>query len=751
MTEHGGDIANLEWHELVNPLLVQSLEQKEVRRQGLWWELVRGEREYVKDLHTISEVFIQPLRTADQLLFSSKEKLDAFIAEVFSSVQAIQMAHIRLLDRLMERQRAEWPLITSVSDLLLDSFLTSAELYEQYMKNYPFAESRVKREVLTNPGFQQFLKERNNMELTRRRDLVIFLSRPLTRLPRILLLLEAILKVTPVDHPDKEAIPTVVAVLIRVVRSSQPGIESAESKIKLWNVAERLLNKKGEIVDLELGDPKRSLVHSAYVFRRVRSETNWHLWQDLHAFLLDNYLLLTRDEENGKYVIVSRPIPLDILELVSADGAPERRYDFITQYRRRSGGEQLPAIGPERLMYPFTISTGAHGRTYTLCTATEAAREEWKAMIENTKRLRQFDLESNRIFAVHILHLPSIVRDPITTAETFTWLDRETLAVASASSVWIGWRRDPVSYQEMIRFATGTITTLTIIPDFPWLLVLRAHALYAYNLADMLPTFSPSTWQMKGTIQGETISAPEHVVAFVRVGKMKGRTLIVYAVHSRNSHSTLLSFHEPLYQNDPHSPAFRHFSTLSVSGYASEILFFRVTITAVTEKGFVVVEPGNPNQNYLPHFPHDVAQDAPVVRLASHGTALGMYQVRKEEFLLVYDWGGCYVDKLGTVTRNGVILRWNVAASYCVYRDPYLIFFDDSTGRAEVRHEPTGRLCEVTEENGMKALRLARNDQAILALGSRGLIQLVEVSLGSLVLFKANMIDGSIVRHFHKI
>lgn len=28
----------------------------------------------------------------------------------------------------------------------------------------------------------------------------------------------------------------------------QPGIESAEAKIKLWNVAERLLFKKGEII-----------------------------------------------------------------------------------------------------------------------------------------------------------------------------------------------------------------------------------------------------------------------------------------------------------------------------------------------------------------------------------------------------------------------------------------------------------------------------------------------------------------------
>jgi hypothetical protein len=71
---------------------------------------------------------------------------------------------------------------------------------------------------------------------------------------------------------------------------SQPGIESAEAKIKLWNLAEKLLFKKGEIIvriflviaeyqELAIGEPKRSLVYSGYVFRRVRSETNWHGWQ----------------------------------------------------------------------------------------------------------------------------------------------------------------------------------------------------------------------------------------------------------------------------------------------------------------------------------------------------------------------------------------------------------------------------------------------------------------------------------------
>lgn len=40
------------------------------------------------------------------------------------------------------------------------------------MKNYPFAEARVRREGERNPDFRDFLAERNTDELTRRRDVV---------------------------------------------------------------------------------------------------------------------------------------------------------------------------------------------------------------------------------------------------------------------------------------------------------------------------------------------------------------------------------------------------------------------------------------------------------------------------------------------------------------------------------------------------------------------------------------------------
>ncbi|KAK8869923.1 hypothetical protein IAR55_000491 [Kwoniella newhampshirensis] len=717
---------NPEWYEMVDRSLSASLPKEEQNRQGLWWEMIKGEREYVRDMKIVCDVFIQPLRDCDPPLLTPPAKLHAFIAEVFSTAQLIYHAHLKLLGRLMERQRHEWPLMTTATDILLSTFLEIAELYEAYMKNYPFAEARVRREASRNAPFRGFLNDRNSVELTKRRDISVFLSRPVTRLPRILLILEALHKVTPPDHPDREDLPTAIEILQGVVKGTQPGIESAEAKIKLWNVAEKLLFKKGEIIELDIADPKRTLVHMGYVFRRVRSETNWHGWQDLHAILLDNYFLLTRDEEHGKHVVVSRPIHLDFLNLVAADGVPERRYDFVSRYSRRQIGHMEPSLKPERLMFPFTVTSsgGVNGRTYTLCTA-----EEWREKIEGAKSLRKFDVDSNRIMAVHTISIPSGIKEGLTGADAFTWHNRETVAVATPRSIWLGWRRDLRAFGELIRFNAGHISMVSIIPDFGWLLILSSGTLLAYNLRELMPTSEPSTWLRKSRSDASVLSAADHVVAFVRIGVTKGRLLVVYAVHSRNTHHTSLHFYEPLISSyDLSANPFRMFGSVTIPGYASELSFFRQTIAVVTEKSFVIAEPGNPTYNAIPTFSADITPTAMVVRMVATAKPLGMYQVGENDFLLVYDWGACFVTKFGEISRNGALFRWNLTPAYAVFRPPYILLFDEIGGRAEVRDVNSGKVCEVVEEKGLRMFHLTRIDQGLVGRCNSGLIQLVEVS-----------------------
>ncbi|GFZ46220.1 hypothetical protein JCM24511_04467 [Saitozyma sp. JCM 24511] len=664
---------NTEWHELVDSSLTESLSREERKRQGLWWEMIKGEMEYVKDLRTVCETFIQPLREYQPPLLVPEARLHAFIAEAFSSVQQIYLAHASLLDKLMERQRTEWPLLTSATDLLLGLYLETVPLYETYMKNYPFADARVRREAEKNVGFRQYLSERTTTEITRRRDIEsVFLSRPVTRLPRVMLLIEALEKCTPADHPDRDELPMVHEVLNNVVKASQPGIESAEAKIKLWNIAERLLFKRGEII----------------------------------------------------------PIHLDFLQVLSADGAPERRYDGITQYRRRPGGNILePVFQPERLMYPFTITTsgGVHARTYTLCTATPAARDQWREKIDGAKTLRRFDLEGNRIFAVHTISVPSNP-GPLVAAQTFTWLGRETVAMAYPRSVYLGWRRDSHTYRELIKLNTHMITAVSVLPDFGWLFVLSSGSLLAFSLQELIPASDPATWSSLGKDKAVELGEKDRHVAFVRVGVTKGRVLVVHAYHSRNSHHTHLFFDEPLLPT-PTSPKsiFRRFATLTLPGQATELSFFRQTIAVATEKAFVIAEPGNPTYNVIPTYPSSGIERSAVTRMTSGSKPLVMYQVGENEFILVYDWGACFVTKYGELSRNGTFLRWNLSPTHCAFRSPHLLLFDEAGGRTEVRDINSGKMCEIiVEEKGTKAVRATSMDADMLIIGPKGLKQIVE-------------------------
>lgn len=82
----------------------------------------------------------------------------------------------------------------------------------------------------------------------RKRDLITFLSRPVTRLPRLNLILEHVHKLTDTNHPDSEDLPVILSILSDFLKSTQPGIEAAENKVKFWDLCESLVFNKGEII-----------------------------------------------------------------------------------------------------------------------------------------------------------------------------------------------------------------------------------------------------------------------------------------------------------------------------------------------------------------------------------------------------------------------------------------------------------------------------------------------------------------------
>jgi len=104
-----------------------------------------------------------------------------------------------------------------------------------------------------------------------------------------------------------------------MLRAVQPGVDAASNKVRAWQVARQLRFRRGERNDLtlELESDERALLKIGRIYRRQRTERDWHGWTELCLVLFDNYLLITKeemgasggqpgDEEDRVYAVVSR-------------------------------------------------------------------------------------------------------------------------------------------------------------------------------------------------------------------------------------------------------------------------------------------------------------------------------------------------------------------------------------------------------------------------------------------------------------
>lgn len=85
-----------------------------------------------------------------------RERLDAFIDDVFHNIADLCTHHRRLVDQFHEIQSREHPTIRSLTATLFDAALNFRDAYLEYVPNYPIAKYRIDHELATNPAFKAF-------------------------------------------------------------------------------------------------------------------------------------------------------------------------------------------------------------------------------------------------------------------------------------------------------------------------------------------------------------------------------------------------------------------------------------------------------------------------------------------------------------------------------------------------------------------------------------------------------------------
>ncbi|KAG8683708.1 hypothetical protein FRC11_013183, partial [Ceratobasidium sp. 423] len=400
-------------------------------------------------------IFRDGLLYADPPVIRDRDRLDLLVDELFFNAQEILSIHLRLRDRLYERQRDQHPIIQSVADIYLKWLLEHKEPYTKFQKVCPYLMRRSepnlvgifqhlpkalnhhKTELRQNEAYRKFFNDIPKILTDLRKaglddsysprledsqkPSLDFLARKInkqefdsflhgfnTRFTRLELQLTTMAKHTVQDHPDIDGdsapIPLIVSTLKQVLSIASYELQSLQKRVDFENFCKKLHFRRGEIIDLDWYDEHRQLFMDGPLSRRQRRDVEWHGWNDLYVGLLDNYLVVTKEMDFGgreQCNVVSRPIPLDYLRIAKPlNGPPEMRRPEGYIIRGKLLGEAIA-------MYPFTVYHVAEpvNRRYTFYAESEPQRRKWLSTIEEAKLIRDtYQNENKACFGLWLLH-----------------------------------------------------------------------------------------------------------------------------------------------------------------------------------------------------------------------------------------------------------------------------------------------------------------------------------------------------------
>lgn len=472
---------------------------------------------------------------------------------------------------LRERQRKyDKEKVPEIGDLFLRHLPNFIEPYKKYGPHFMLAEYAVQSETKKNPAFASFIKEAETRdpERTRRLPFRHFLIYPVTRMQRYPLLLDAILKKTPEDHPDHANL-TACAEIIRTIASDVDKLTAAsKQQLRILQVNDCITFKPGEIVDLQLTDPQRQLFYEGELKRRNTSGLEMAEKQDLHVFLFDHVLLMAKVRKlnaGEEYRVWRRPIPLQMLFVHNNSD-----FGLVT---RGSSNSYTPTItgGGPALLGPASSGSnaltihhlGQRGNMYHFYANGSTDKQQWKDKIDEAKealRKRQGDREVFELRTLSDSNFPSNTSSSIAgmgkvnCSTPFTGSDGyKRVAVGTDAGVWFGLEGDTNTFRRVL--TSQSVTQLAVLEENSILLVLAGKHLE--DKADTsLRTFtnyrgftslllekSLTAYPLHHLSSPVNSKAPDRLaqsiaqhVAYFQTGVCNGKNLVVY-MKRRNTNS----------------------------------------------------------------------------------------------------------------------------------------------------------------------------------------------------------------------
>lgn len=192
---------------------------------------------------------------------------------------------------------------------------------------------------------------------------------------------------------------------------------------------------------------------------------------------------------------------------------------------------------------------------------------------------------------------------------------------------------------------------------------------------------------------------------------MKDRTLVIYK--KKENTNSIFKILEPILQKSTEKKAklfgrkmvgggvtefFREFDEFYIPGESYGINPFNRSMAISTTRGFELLTLDNKATCTAPNKTPSYDQIAPRLKGLK---PLGMFRLDENDFMLVYEDCGVYIDKYGDISRSFILELIGKAKSATMYEGYLLLFNDDFV---EVRDSKTGRLRQIIAGRDVRCL-----------------------------------------------
>lgn len=404
----------------------------------------------------------------------------------------------------------------------------------------------------------------------------------------------------------------------------------------------------------------------------------------------------------------------------------------------------------ERVLYPFRVKHLGKTEVYTLYAATPQGRAEWcdKIIEAKTRHAASLFAQNAEPFKLRVLADTAFGYDsqsggPRGVVIKGTPLDR-AIEECDRSFYGTGTRPGPVCRAQVncaISFnqpygkrmiAVGTdygvyiseygqarswvraivatnVTQVAVLEDFALFIIIADKALIAYHLDTVCPV--GGTGATTDSRRPPQKLSGNRDVGFFACAKQKDRTLVFYK--KKDGISSTFKVLEPVYQKGAASKSrfgirkgptdfFRDFDDFYIPSETYAINLFQTSLAISTARGIEVLTLDKKVPLSIP----DLRQPevAPIAQRIHGQRPLGMYRLSDNEFLLVFEEVGIYVDKHGDVSRAVVMEFVGKAKQACLVGATYLVLVDAGAGFVEIRNAVNGRLRQIISGQGVKLL-----------------------------------------------